>query len=110
MGAGVDELVVSFATAADGSWLVRNDSNRTMSPRLVTEKIAAQEYIVARLRGDIVGYIRFSYFWSFIPMIDTIAVEESLRRQGVGRALLGFLEEYVRDAGRDIILSSSEAD
>ena len=43
-------------------------------------------------------------------MIDIIAVDESLRRKGIGRALLGFLEEYVRNTGLKIILSSSQAD
>ena len=110
MRAIVDGLVVSFATAADEEWLVRNDSNRHISPRLVSQKIAAQEYIVARFRGDLAGYIRLSSFWSFIPMLDIIAVEEALRRQGIGRALLGFLEKHARATGQEIILSSSQAD
>jgi GNAT superfamily N-acetyltransferase len=105
-----DGLVVSFATAADEEWLIRSDSNRYTSQHLVGKKIARKEYIVARSRGDIVGYIRFSHFWSFIPMIDIIAVDESLRRKGIGRALLGFLEEHARDIGCAIILSSSQAD
>jgi GNAT superfamily N-acetyltransferase len=43
-------------------------------------------------------------------MIDIIAVDESLRRRGIGRALLGFLEEHARDTGCEITLSSSQAD
>jgi GNAT superfamily N-acetyltransferase len=110
MRALADESVVSFATAADQHWLVLNDSNRYVSPDLVDLKIEAREYIVARFRGEVVGYIRFSCFWSFIPMIDIIAVQESLRRMGIGRALLGFLEEHARSTEQTIILSSSQAD
>ena len=66
--------------------------------------------IVARINGEIVGYIRFSTFWSFIPLIDIIAVEEPVRRKGIGRALLSFLENHARSEGRKIILSSSQAD
>lgn len=58
----VDELSISFATAADKDWLIRNDSNRYISPRLVGEKTARKEYVIARLYGDIVGHIRFSCF------------------------------------------------
>jgi GNAT superfamily N-acetyltransferase len=43
-------------------------------------------------------------------MIDIIAMEESLRRKGTGRALLGFLEQHARNTGCEVILSSSQAD
>ncbi len=103
-------LVIAFASEEDEAWLVRNDSNRYISPRLVAEKIKRKEYLVARVGNEIVGYVRLSYFWSFVPCIDIIAVEEPYRRKGIGRALLGFLEEHARKSGNKIIMSSSQAD
>jgi GNAT superfamily N-acetyltransferase len=109
-GQAIENLAVSFAGEEDGTWLVRNDSNRHISPELVLDKVARKEYIVARVYGNPVGYMRLSYFWSFIPCIDMIAVEEPYRRSGIGRAMLGFLEAHARQRGNSLIMSSSQAD
>lgn len=43
------------------------------------------------------------------PYIALIRVEPPWQRQGVGRALLGFIESALRGAGHDELLSSSHA-
>lgn len=106
----IDNLVISYATEYDEAWLVSNDSNRYIAPGLVAEKIGRNEYIIAKVDGQPVGYLRLSYLWSFIPYIDIIAVDEPYQRQGIGKAMLGFLEELARRRGQALILSSSQAD
>ncbi len=106
----MDRLEVAFATEQDQPWLIENDSNAISSTDLVVEKIRRGEYIVARVGPTDVGYVRLSHFWSFIPFVDVIAVEDDWQRQGVGRAMLAFLEEHPRDRGQTMIMSSSQAD
>lgn len=104
------QIKVSFANKDHEAWLVENDSNTYIPPQRVTDKIDRQEYIVASLSIGPVGYLRLSYFWSFIPFIDIIAVKEPYRYKGVGRALLTFLENHARKQDQKFILSSSQAD
>ena len=106
----LDTVKVAFATEQDEAWLIENDSNTYISADLVADKIRSSEYIVARVGRAYVGYVRIGTFWSFIPFIDIIAVEDDWQRQGIGRAMLTFLEEHARNRGQTMIMSSSQAD
>lgn len=75
----------------------------------VRRKIEATEVLVAEVDGAAAGYLRIEYLWSRIPYITLIRVLPEYRQQGVGRALLACLEEKLRDAGHELLLSSSEA-
>lgn len=75
----------------------------------VLRKIESGEVLVAELDGRSVGYLRIEYLWSKLPYIALIRVMPEYRRMGVGMALLRLLEEKLRDAGHDLLLSSSEA-
>lgn len=75
----------------------------------VLRKIESGEVLVAELDGRSVGYLRIEYLWSKLPYIALIRVMPEYRRMGVGRALLCFLEETLRDEGHGMLLSSSEA-
>lgn len=103
-------LHVAFVDGDDVEWLIANDSSTYISADLVREKARRNEYIVARLGNEYAGYIRLSYFWSFIPFLDVVAVEEEYQRQGIGRAMVTFIEDHARSQGRKLILSSSQAD
>lgn len=76
----------------------------------ISVKIAAREVVVAEREGRSLGYARIEYLWSRLPYLTLIRVLPESRRQGVGRALLTFLETELRAAGHDVLLSSSQAD
>ena len=76
----------------------------------VARKIADGEVYLARRDGQPVAYLRLEYLWSTEPYIALIRVLEAHRRQGVGRHLLGFVEEELLSAGRSVLLSSSQVD
>lgn len=97
-----------LATAADADWCKSHD--RLVSADVLHRKISQRELIVSETDGSRVGYLRLGFLWSTIPQIDLIWVEEQHRRQGVGRALLEFVEQYLREQGHKILLSSSQVD
>ena len=76
----------------------------------LARKIDAAEVIIAEMENIAVGYARFEYLWSRVPYIAVIRVRQEHQRQGVGRALLAFIERELRDAGHGLIMSSSQAD
>lgn len=98
---------ISFATSDDLGYLT---SREDIAEDVIVKKIKNEEYIVAKNNDVPVGYLRFSFFWSKIPYIDIIKVEENYRKQGIGSRLLEFLEKYAVEKGQTIIMSSSQKD
>jgi GNAT superfamily N-acetyltransferase len=77
---------------------------------IVRRKIERREAVVAECEGKRVGYARIEYLWSLIPYVALIRVSPEHRRRGAGRAMLLYLEEYLRGEGHDALYSSSQAD
>ncbi|MVP01199.1 GNAT family N-acetyltransferase [Paenibacillus lutrae] len=76
--------------------------------RILEWKLNNGEIIVAENHTGVVGYLRLEYLWSKYPYIGLIKVDNELRNQGIGRALLGFAEEEFRGKGIDVLYSSSQ--
>lgn len=93
---------------ADLSWIEQNDSH--ISKQTIEKKLAAGEYIMAKVAGESVGCLRFAHLWATIPFIEVIWVEDHFQRRGIGRELVRFLEQYAQTEGRQLIMSSSQAD
>lgn len=70
-----------------------------VSAQAVARKIDAAEVLIVDIERIPVGYLRFEYLWSRVPYIALIRVQHEHQRQGVGRALLSFLENELRQAG-----------
>ena len=98
-------------------WAVLTDidflrvTGHTHLPKIVLRrKIDWQEIAVVTMNGKLIGYIFLDYIWSSVPFIATIWVLEAYRGQGVGKALLQFIENEVSSHGQKILYSSSQAD
>ncbi len=101
----IEEISVRFATPADLTFVQQD----TYIPAdVVKRKIEWQEVIVAQRDGEMVGYAWFEYLWSLVPYIALIHVLPEHRRRGAGKAMLRFIEEYVRGRGSATLYSSSQ--
>lgn len=101
------DLTTRFAIPADLD-LVGQD--RHLPPAIVRRKIEWREIVVAELDGGLVGYLRLEYLWSRTPYVAMIHVLPERRRRGVGKALLAFTEEFLREQGHAALYSSSQVD
>jgi GNAT superfamily N-acetyltransferase len=101
------DLAVRFATPDDLDWLAAQDD---IPATTIARKIAVSEIVIAELTGERVGFLRLEYLWSMLPYIAMIRVIEAHRQQGIGRALLAFLESYLRERGHTFLMSSSQVD
>ena len=97
---------VETASAQDLEWLLLSDEHIPQST--VRAKVSAGEYVVARTRSEPIGAMRFGLFWSAIPIVELIWVEEDHQREGVGSSLVRWLDDVARSKNCPIILSSSE--
>jgi N-acetylglutamate synthase-like GNAT family acetyltransferase len=78
---------------------------------VVRRKIEWREVVVAERGERPVGYARLEYLWSSVPYLALIRVTPPAERgRGVGRALIGYLEEFLRRAGHEALYSSAQAD
>ncbi len=96
-----------FATPADLDF-VRQD--QYLPDDILRRKIEWREIVVAEVGGSPAGYLRLEYLWSKIPYVGLIRVIPERRRRGVGKALLKFVEEFLREQDHTALYSSSQAD
>ncbi len=68
------------------------------------------QVLVARSQGEVVGWLRFGFFWGHVPFMDMIVVEKDWRRKGVGAALVGDWCARMKVAGHGRVMTSSQAD
>jgi GNAT superfamily N-acetyltransferase len=99
--------MVRFADESDLSFVAQDGY---VSRDIIARKIDAGEVLIAEKNTIPVGYLRIEYLWSKLPYITIIRVLPDHRKEGVGKALLAFLECELARAGHSILLSSSQAD
>jgi GNAT superfamily N-acetyltransferase len=97
--------MVRLAGPGDLDWCAALDH---IPAAIIARKIAVDEILIAEMAGERVGVLRLEYLWSEVPYVALIWVLEPYRQQGVGRALLAFLESFLRARGRTVLMSSSQ--
>jgi len=103
-----DQIEVRFASQTDLDGCIALD-HPTMPAEIIKRKVEQREIIVAEKAGQLVGYLRLEYLWSTVPYIALIWVVEDQRQQGIGRAMLRYLENVLREQGHTALYSSSQA-
>lgn len=98
---GVD---VRLAHAAD---LDSVNQDHYISDEIILKKIAENEVFLLTVDGEAAGYLRLEYHWSTVPYMAMIHISAPFRGHGYSHDLLGFVENYLREKGFDILYSSS---
>lgn len=101
----MDELAIRFAEEEDEAFCAVLDER--LPHHALGRKIEQREIIVAEMDGKQVGYLRFEYLWSRVPFLALIHVLPEHRAQGIGAFMLEYLEEYLRETGHNLLVSSS---
>jgi N-acetylglutamate synthase-like GNAT family acetyltransferase len=103
-----DQIEVRFANQMDLDECITLD-HPTIPAEVIKRKVEQGEIIVAEKAGQLVGYLRLEYLWSTVPYIALIWVVEDQRQQGIGSAMLRYLENVLREQGHTALYSSSQA-
>jgi GNAT superfamily N-acetyltransferase len=99
------KIEVRFANLGDLDFV---EQDGYIPTEVVKRKIELNEVVVAVRDGSLVGYLRLEYLWSLVPYIALIQVLPEFRRQGVGKAILHFVQEFLRGRGYNALYSSSQ--
>ena len=111
-----DEIAIRFARVDDldfayqDGYIPAEALKRKIEGQLALNPNRIEDVVIAEWNGKRVGYVRLEYLWSIVPYVSLIQVLPEYRRQGVGKALLRFIETFLRDAGHEALYSSSQAD
>ena len=76
---------------------------------VVLARIGNRCVALAEVANQPVGALQLEYLWGTRPYIAMIRVSADWQRRGIGRALLGFVEAALSQAGHHELLSSSQA-
>jgi len=99
-------VTVRFAGSEDLTWCSNQDES--VDQKILERKIPWKELLIAEMAGKRVGYLRLEYLWSKIPYIGLVKVNQQQRGQGVGQAMLRFLEPFLRENEFRVLMSSSQ--
>ncbi len=77
---------------------------------MLAQKIDRQEIFVAKIDAELVGWLRFGYFWDNLPFMNLLFVLESHRGNHIGTKLVLHWEAAMQAQGFDQALTSTLAD
>ncbi|MDR9856535.1 GNAT family N-acetyltransferase [Paenibacillus sp. VCA1] len=98
--------VIRFGEPGDFSKVREVDPH--FDPEFLRWKLSRQEVILAESEGALLGYLRLEYIWSTVPYIGLIIVKESSRAQGIGKKLLDYASNHLKERGHRYLYSSSQ--
>jgi GNAT superfamily N-acetyltransferase len=101
------DVSVRFAVQADLDFVRRDGFIPT---EVVMRKIDLGQVVVAEVDRQRAGYLRLEYLWSLVPYVALIWVVPEHRKQGLGKAMLAFVCEFLHESGHDALYSSSQVD
>jgi len=104
----VEQIEVRFANQADLDACIALD-HPAVPAEVIRRKVEEREIIVAEKTGQLLGYLRLEYLWSVVPYVALVWVVADQRHRGIGRAMLRYLENVLREQGHRALYSSSQA-
>ena len=69
--------------------------------------ISLGRVIVMEQEGTIIGWLRWNLFWDNTPFMNMLFFLEGYRRQGYGKAMVSFWEKSMREAGYQVVMTST---
>ena len=103
----VRNIIIRFAQQEDEATILSFESY--LNKGRLNQCVLNNEIILASNDGTVVAYLRFQLFWTYLPYLALIKVHPHFQRQGLGTALLAFLENHLQSLGFSKLLSSSTA-
>ncbi len=100
------EIVTAGLADLDG--LKRLD--RHISGEELTNVISLKRIYLARLGGNITGWLRYGLFWDNTPFMNMLYVLDGHRNSGIGTALVRHWESEMKKSGFERVMTSTASD
>ncbi len=100
-------MKIELATEKDYKYIVERD--RHIPETLVRTKIKEKEIFIIKDSEKEIGWMRYGYFWDSIPFMNMIWIDEEYRGQGIGKKIILYWEEIMRERGFKLIMTSTQS-
>ncbi|MCR8656685.1 GNAT family N-acetyltransferase [Paenibacillus endoradicis] len=101
-------MKIELATEKDYTYIVERDIHIPKS--LVRAKINEKEIFILKELEKEIGWMRYGYFWDNIPFMNMIWIDEEYRGQGIGKEIVLYWEEMMRQSGFKLVMTSTQSD
>ncbi|MBT3299512.1 MAG: GNAT family N-acetyltransferase [Candidatus Marinimicrobia bacterium] len=100
----IQDIHIRFAIESDFEYL---HWQYPLKDEILLHQIRSRYIMIAELKGQQVGHIRYELLWGHLPFLSLIMVKSKFRKQGIGKELLSFLEDVLRLHEHPYYISSS---
>lgn len=98
-------MVIRYASLTDLDTLAALDNHITCARLCLA--IEEQRVLIIESK-ELMGWLRYSFFWETIPFVDLLFVIEPFRKQLLGTKLMNYFESEMQGQGfKELMLSTS---
>lgn len=99
-------MKIEYASELDFQYILDNDKH--ISKELINTKIRTKEIIIVRNQDNKnIGWLRYGYFWDNTPFMNMLYIDENYRNKGIGKDLIRFFENDMKNRGYKLIMTST---
>lgn len=99
------QVNIQYADTKDLDYLAYHDKHA--SKEMIERKINLKEIITIHLDGEIIGWLRYGYFWDNTPFMNMLYFDEKYREKGYGSKLVSDWEEKMKEKGYKLVMTST---
>jgi ribosomal protein S18 acetylase RimI-like enzyme len=100
---------IALANDSDVEYIRERDHH--IPEDLIRSKIKQNQiYMMRDQHTGVIGWMRYGYFWDNIPFMNLIWIDEPFRGKGVGKQVVDFWEEQMKQKGYNLVMTSTQAD
>jgi len=100
-------MIIRYAEITDFLWLKEHE--KYISDKILKTKIETKEVYIVQEDKEIVGWLRYNLFWDNVPFMNKIFLLEEYRRKGIGRKLVNYWEEKMKEQAYQNVLTSTQS-
>ncbi|WP_410511509.1 GNAT family N-acetyltransferase [Paenibacillus sp. BR2-3] len=101
-------MKIDYSTEADYEYIIERD--RHILESLVISKIKGNEiFILRNEENKNIGWMRYGYFWDNTPFMNLLWIDEEYRSNGIGRKVVLYWEELMKQRGFKFVMTSTLA-
>jgi Predicted acetyltransferase len=101
-------MKIEYANELDFQFVLDNEEH--ISKELIKTKLKEKEIIIAKNDdNEIIGWLRYNYFWDNIPFMNMLYLNENYRGKGIGKELVRFWETEMKIKGYELVMTSTQS-
>ena len=98
-------MIIEYAIESDLD--IINEYDKHIAKEELLKSILDNRVTVARDNNKIIAWTRYNLFWDNTPFLNMIFVLEEYRNDGIGKELIEFWENDMRNKGSKMVMTST---